>query len=372
MKKKNKKQKRVLVASLVLAAIIVAGGTFAWFTSKDEVTNKLSASNKYDVTITETFTPPSQWVPGEDVTKEVGVVNTGNVDAFVKLQLKNAIDLTVTSDSEAYNASNVSSYVELSADKVKSLQAGGYLVCKAGTALTSESDMIKDGTGFTPDADGLYVFRRNVTQATSDTGSDTYEYAGYYYVASSKKYYKITDLTLTSGKYDAKVAKTKSLSNKELTLDFTKAADKNYVIATYAGEKADSTDDDIVIYINLASDWQTNWTLIDTVFYYNKILEAGNSTGNLVTSVTLSEDVKDDAYESFDYYLTVTTDSAQVSNDTAKTTAVNAQGWKATAAVSNSVVTWTAVTASNQGSDNSNDSSSTDAGSVSYTGSYTE
>lgn len=69
--KTKSKQKKVLVISVLLAALIVAGGTFAWFTSKDEVTNKLSASNDYGVTITETFTPPEQWLPGEDVKRLV-------------------------------------------------------------------------------------------------------------------------------------------------------------------------------------------------------------------------------------------------------------------------------------------------------------
>lgn len=65
-KKKTAREKRVLVASLLVAAVMVGGSTFAWFTSKDEVTNRLSASAQYDVSIAEDFQPPEDWVPGQD------------------------------------------------------------------------------------------------------------------------------------------------------------------------------------------------------------------------------------------------------------------------------------------------------------------
>jgi len=55
-RKKTSKEKRVLVASLGIAAVVAAGSTFAWFTSQDEVTNRLSANAAYDVSVIETFT----------------------------------------------------------------------------------------------------------------------------------------------------------------------------------------------------------------------------------------------------------------------------------------------------------------------------
>ena len=53
MKKKFKKilklktKNDILKVSVILAAIIVAGTTFAWFSSSDEVVNRLSA--KYEL-----------------------------------------------------------------------------------------------------------------------------------------------------------------------------------------------------------------------------------------------------------------------------------------------------------------------------------
>lgn len=86
-KKKSAKEKRVLIGSVVVAAAIVGGSTFAWFASKDEVTNRLTASANYNVSIVEDFQPPKEWIPGQTINKDVAAVNTGNVDAFVRMWL---------------------------------------------------------------------------------------------------------------------------------------------------------------------------------------------------------------------------------------------------------------------------------------------
>lgn len=86
-KNSKKNETRVLIASLSIAAVAVAGATFAWFTSKDEVTNRLSASANYDVSIAEDFQPPEDWIPGQEINKDVSAVNTGSVDAFVRMWL---------------------------------------------------------------------------------------------------------------------------------------------------------------------------------------------------------------------------------------------------------------------------------------------
>ena len=92
-KKKSAKQKRVLIVALIVAVAIVAGSTFAWFSSKDEVTNRLTASANYNVSIVEDFQPPADWLPGQTINKDVAAVNTGNVDAFVRMWLDGKLRL---------------------------------------------------------------------------------------------------------------------------------------------------------------------------------------------------------------------------------------------------------------------------------------
>lgn len=110
-KNKTSKEKRVLIGALCIAAAITVGSTFAWFTSKDEVTNRLSASAEYGVAVAESFQPPENWVPGQEVNKDAGAVNTGNVDAFVRMWLTGNMRLLQQSKSAAntnakYDAAN--------------------------------------------------------------------------------------------------------------------------------------------------------------------------------------------------------------------------------------------------------------------------
>lgn len=328
--KKSTKQKKVLAASILLAVIIVIGATFAWFTSKDEVTNKLTASNNYGVSITETFTPPDNWAQGQSIDKKVGAVNTGNVDAFVRLNLTNSIDVTLLdANGSAYDSANTTSFVELSANEVTSLQAGGILVWEGDKAPDSQ----KKGTSYTPTAAGLYLFSR--------TDSKT---VGYYF--DGTKYYALQKITNTSGTYSAVLQTKTVVKAQDLTFDYTNisAADP-YIIATYAGSNAQSKDDDIVINIyldkNYASSWERDTTSTGAVFYYKSILAAGAQANNLVDHLVLDSSVKNEAYITFDYNLTVGLDSVQISPDDAKITAVNSE-WSADAeaAVSGTAVTW--------------------------------
>lgn len=97
--KKSKKQRHVLILAVVVAGAIVAGSTFAWFASKDEVTNRLSATANYNVSIAEDFQPPEEWIPGQTINKDVSAVNAGNVDAFVRMWLGG--QMRVLSDTSA-------------------------------------------------------------------------------------------------------------------------------------------------------------------------------------------------------------------------------------------------------------------------------
>lgn len=346
-KKKNSKQRRVLIASIILAGVITIGGTFAWFTSKDEVTNRLTASNNYGVSIVEDFTPPSNWVPGQEVDKAVRVTNTGNIDAFVKVSLSNFIDLTVSSvSSEKYNTiSSLPSlktgekFVTLSgkseddADEILSLQAGGRLVCEAGTKISDESKQIEDGTNYKPTATGMYIFERNV-----DSGTIVYE--GYYYVAETSDsggqgtYYPLSDIRKSndSAGFYAKFKTTTTLTNQDLTFEtnddsFIFSETVGDVINYYLKAKYTGTNGDIIIRIYLADDYTDNWscqltkansddtTATVPTFYLKEILAGGATSENLIKSLELDSEVKASAYVSFDYNLKVTADSVQVVYD---------------------------------------------------------
>lgn len=334
----NKKNKKVLVASAILAAMIVASSSFAWFTSKDEVVNRLTAENKYAVTVTEDFTPPSNWIPGQVVKKEAGAINTGNIDAFVKLTLSNEMALTTYDTPKGLDAfkadvaNNPNKYVTLSPKEVTSLQAGCRLACKAGTTV-AEADKRTD-TGFVPTTGeaGLYIFER-VTAYNDDGSVKTLTYSGYYFDGTDK-YYSLANITAPKdddATFSATV-QTKKTEKVTPTLSYDGANSK--LVATYG-------DGDAKITINIALDTK-DWTNNNiTEFYYNHILAAGAETGDLVKSVEIDKSVKNKAYINMDYSLKVTADSIQVTQDDAKTTAVKDSGWALNATIDNTgLVTW--------------------------------
>ncbi len=388
MSKIKKNKKLILVAALLLAALIVGCSTFAWFTSVDEVTNKLSANFNYDVVAVEDFTPPENWIPGQTVEKDVRATNTGNIDAFVKVSVTGDMLLTKLDASAAVSAANKSDVlgkaIELSnsnAEEIRSKMAGSRLVYKAGATTAADGyaydeaavqgagvtvdlqgservNVDKDAaTEFTPTAAGYYIFARSTTQSSEDGTTTTVLYDGFYY--DGGHYYDI-DVTADSNdiyKITAKVKQKKTVvvDNENFTYEWAKEnasdAANNILRVTYAGDAG--SDDDIIIDIKLAntSDWTSN--LEDgsktAAFYYNSILEAGGTTSDVIDSVTLSEDVKKEAFITMDYNLKVVVNSAQVVDGEDVYTAVNAQSWASGAGkkmvtavdTSTKAVTWT-------------------------------
>lgn len=315
-KKQTAKQKRILVASILLAGMIVAGGTFAWFTSKDEVTNKLTASSDYGVSITEDFTPPSDWTPGQVVNKDVSVVNTGNVDAFVKVSLSNTLDQTNL--STIYEDEN-SKLVALSADEVKALQAGGRLIAIDGEPVSEEEEIV--GTDFAPTKSGSYVFLRDVDYRYYDDDDQTlwtaYTYAGYYYDLDKNEYYPVTvSYDETDNNYSVELLYELTTKDGSMTFDL----DENDNVVVYKDNDGNDyllvSQGTIKIRIYLDADYATNWTL-DTVdrepvFYYNNTVKAGETSRKLIDSLELDDSVSTEDYRSFEYYLNIIADSVQV------------------------------------------------------------
>ena len=234
-----------------------------------------------------------------------------------------------------------------------------------------------EGNSFTPDGEGLYIFRRTVSKDNSATAdsTETYTYSGFYFDGTN--YFKISlDDTvlnaLTDPGYNGVLTKalTKSTDTVDATGETTEVyavkADKEadvkgaakYIVedtvvatptltyedavtagddqhparlvATYGGKVTTGTDakkDDIVIYINLknvdntgaaADKWQMlPATLTDAeqaVFYYTNDLEEGHTSSQLVDSVVMSKDTTNEAYKQFDFDLDVVLNSVQVVN----------------------------------------------------------
>ncbi len=220
MASKSKKRRRVLGASCILAALIIAGSSFAWFTSSDEVTNRLSANADYDVSIVESFAPPKNWLPGENVNKDVYALNTGTIGAFVNEDVSGVLSYTAVHKV----ATREADCVKLTEDEVDSVKAGAYLAGAfdptTGKALDDGDptdpqldpapggiyEYFNNGKGtdpkttddFTPTKSGLYFFRRSIGVETdgANKGAETFKYEGYYFDNDTKSYYKLSDIKI--------------------------------------------------------------------------------------------------------------------------------------------------------------------------------
>lgn len=204
-------------ASCILAALIIAGSSFAWFTSKDEVSNRLSANADYGVKIVESFAPPMNWLPGQEVNKDVYATNTGNIAAFVKEEVSGVMTVTTEKNTPSKTAKSL----ELKPEERYAIEAGAFLAYKpnGSTKVLGDIAVVRPNdagdptvTDFTPDETGLYVFRRviNVNETTkaenfesdgtyaavATDGTTTVGYEGYYFDKNANKYYKISNLTV--------------------------------------------------------------------------------------------------------------------------------------------------------------------------------
>lgn len=88
----NKKKLSALLLAGTLTAGVV-GGTFAWFTSKDTVTNQFTTGKTDNddpdagIDIWEKFKEPTNVVPGTTTDKLVQVKNTSTYDQFIRVKI---------------------------------------------------------------------------------------------------------------------------------------------------------------------------------------------------------------------------------------------------------------------------------------------
>lgn len=245
---------------------------------------------------------PTQWTPGTTVEKKVSAVNTGNIDAFVKA--------TITGDI--------------------------VLTRNAGVTVDMNTNLTEDGTSFEPTEPGYYIFARSTEEEGEEGDLVSVTYDGYYF--DGDKYYRITidNSNLSMYNVTALVNKTeKTLINAD-DLKYSVVDGDNVIVAKYVGNDPDGKEN-ILFDLKLADDTLDNWTLdnIDgnshVSFYYNKLLKAGETSSQILDSVTLNNTVSSEAYIAMDYNLKVTVDSAQVVEDRTDNnkavTAVNDMRW---------------------------------------------
>lgn len=90
----NKKKLSALLLAGTLTAGVV-GGTFAWFTSQDTVTNQFATAGTDEpdnpdagIKIEEEFEKPENVIPGTETNKDVRVKSTAKYDQFIRVKFE--------------------------------------------------------------------------------------------------------------------------------------------------------------------------------------------------------------------------------------------------------------------------------------------
>lgn len=330
MKKNNRK--KWIAAATALAAVGVLVGTFAWFTSNDRTVNSFeggAAGN--DVEIVENFTPPTDWKPGQSVTKEVGILNTGEYASFVRVSLEGQIKKLPTlanpTDSYGVLTADPGIITGVSKDEI-------YVYTYNGT-----------GEGYTPVAADQIQY--TALDGTIKTGEPTFTiqtvdgddnaYAGKYtlkILVNGNQYSAYWINGTTNVKYYAKINSYEKTSAGKLMIqgtpqyeyidlsqyvtqdpvDWTK--EKPTVAVDQNGEAIVDSKSDANIkihFVNLRSTPTENYwfyNAADGYFYYVGKLDSQQKTPLLIDKVTLSQDA-DNSYTKVKYDLTVKADGIQ-------------------------------------------------------------
>ena len=82
--------------AVIIALSLIITGAFSWFDNSQHKTNIATGGNKIvkdDVVLIEDFEEPPDWGQDDELKKEVSVKNTGDGQIFVRLQLKEYMDI---------------------------------------------------------------------------------------------------------------------------------------------------------------------------------------------------------------------------------------------------------------------------------------
>lgn len=322
---KKDKRKKWLASAAALAAIAALVGTFAWFTSKDEVKNSFEgAIAGNDIEIVEDFEEPKPWEPGKEVNKDVAVKNSGEYNSLIRVNLVESIKKLseeslkglFTSDGSVINDDDYVLPFSGSAEILGAFTTES----KWATGATVPTITVKNDT---------YTLRVKEKTTTIDKKTK-YEYLTYWESgtgADSKKLYAKTGGFVRAK--DGTITPKQTPQVKYLAIEYdptlsktVKWAETNSIYQP-AGISGNGTgvlkiksavDENIFIhFVNLsASPEENKWVYNnkDGNFYYIGVVKPEAQTAQLIDAVTLSSKA-DNTYSKVKFDLQVNADGIQ-------------------------------------------------------------
>ncbi len=182
----------VIAGTLAITAI---AGSFAYYTSTNSIDNRFK-TNQYGDVLYETFTPPEDgWNPGQEVTKEVGVKNTGGGNIVVRVKM----------DETWWEDKNGNGTMDQGEQKITfaSNQTAFHSVTKNGTVYTATQGSTTDGLLTN---DQSVVYKSLAASGWTFNSADGYWYYNTQLTPNASTGNLLTSVALASnvdnGKYD--------------------------------------------------------------------------------------------------------------------------------------------------------------------------
>ncbi len=154
-----KKTKNILIL-LALLLLAVVGATIAYFTSRTVFKNEFHVS-KPGAAVVERFNPADHWVPGEEKSKEIWFVNSGEADMLLRFK----VDASWAKGYEPKDAdgNTVNPLPDIWEENIITLNWKG-----SGEDKTEDDKLIKDFERI-EDSAGTYYYYKKVLKAGEST-----------------------------------------------------------------------------------------------------------------------------------------------------------------------------------------------------------
>lgn len=150
-------KKKITIAAIVLALVLLIGGLIAFFTDTDEKSNVFTLGN-VDITLTEpswVATNGENMSPGKEVNKDPTVNNVGSTPAYVFVEVK--VPMTnETTPKEVFTYTTNSGWVEVGTAQT----SGGYTTHVYAYGSASAMTELAAGTTSSPTPTSTPVFSK--------------------------------------------------------------------------------------------------------------------------------------------------------------------------------------------------------------------
>ena len=160
MKKITLKKRSASVMAGLLALVLV-GGTWAYYSSNGSLENKLSTKMPGGDQLVEQFTPEDDWSPGQKIDKVAGIENKGDVDLLVRVKMDEKWTLAGSLGVRMHNSADASF-----------VTGNGQVSATDGLTLSDGSVVAKemDITNWNYGGDGYWYYKTPLVAGTGATG----------------------------------------------------------------------------------------------------------------------------------------------------------------------------------------------------------